>query len=323
MPNESNESSGQKHHVITLPYYCQDEIDRYLQIATQIRSFSKPDCSYSFLLAASPLTPPSEKLYHAYSSIAPTRSFQCPTQVFGYPEGPTAMYWDAMDYVAGNYSNYRGFSLWLESDMCPIRSGWLDELDAEWFAGGEPVMMGCYVPEVYKHRFFRKPKLLLDPHINGGACYSLEFANIVSPALRYEGVFDMAVFRGASQVGEVRETGLISFATMGSIRRDLVASKKALVHGFMQPKDQFIAECVRPLSAREKSTTGLVPVQTKLESLRRRLRVCFVRKGHRAMLENMLLAKEQFEKNRTRDDRHVVAGRIEPAAPRTEQTRAA
>ncbi|MEM7455121.1 MAG: hypothetical protein AAF456_12290 [Planctomycetota bacterium] len=290
--------SDQKHHVIILPYYCQDEIDRYLKIARHLGGMARPKCSFSFLLAASPLADLSSELFHAFSAIAPTHQFKCPTQIFGYPEGPTAMYWDAMDYIADNFAEYRGFSLWLESDMCPVQEDWLDRLSDEWFDGNEPVLMGCFVPEVFKHRIFRKPKKILDPHINGGACYSLDFAHCVPHELRDAGVFDMVVYQAATRIGEVRATDLISFATMDSVRRDIVANQKVLLHGFMQPKNQFIDECVRPLSAREKSTAGLVPVQAKMASIKRRVRTMFVRRGHKAMLENMLLAKERLDSTR-------------------------
>ena len=93
-----------KHHVIIVPYYCQAEVDEYLKIAELMQRFPKPRVSCSFLLAASPIAEPSERLLEAYSQIAPTRQFECPTQEFGYPAGPTAMYWDAMDFVAEEYA---------------------------------------------------------------------------------------------------------------------------------------------------------------------------------------------------------------------------
>jgi hypothetical protein len=155
-------------------------------------------------------------------------------------------------------------------------------------------MMGCYVPHVYKHRLFREPKLLLNPHINGGACYALDFARRM-PAAAREGVFDMAVYEHGLTVGEMRPTRQISFSTVQRARRDVLSMEKCILHGFMQDKDRFISECVRPVSLAEKGMRPLSPVREQWETLQRRIRVLFVRRGHQAMLENMFLAKQRAE----------------------------
>jgi hypothetical protein len=284
-----------KHHVIILPYYCQDEIRRYLKIASHLKSYPRPGVSHSYVLAASPLAEPSEALRAVFSQLGPTRAFQCPTKIYGYPEGPTAMYWDAMEFVATEFAGSSGFSLWFESDMCPVKPDWLDRLSAEWYSTPQvPLMMGCYVPEVFKYRFFREPKLILDPHINGGACYSIDFVNKM-PAEAREGVFDMAVFGYAKLAGYVQKTEQISFSSTRRVRRDVLDESKVILHGFMQDKDKFIDSCVRPITPEERRMANWSAWQDQIESLQRRVRVRFVRKGHRAMLENMLLAKEKFE----------------------------
>jgi len=154
--------------------------------------------------------------------------------------------------------------------------------------------MGCYVPEVYKYRYFKKPKLLLAPHINGGACYAMDFADQM-PADAREGVFDMAVFQFAEKLGRARFTQQISFSTHTCVRRDIADPKKVLLHGFMQEKDRFIEQCLTPLTEQEKSRSTWNPVFDKIETAKRKIRVQFVRRGHRAMLENMFLAKEKYE----------------------------
>ena len=281
-------------HIVILPYFCDDEIKRYLKIADKLRTFPQPDAKVHYLLASSPRRSPSDELYAAYSELGPCTSFQCPTQVFGYPEGPTAMYWDAMEFIADNFSRSDGFSLWLESDMAPIKPDWIDRLSNEWYSGQPPLMMGCYVPEVYKYRFFRQPKLLLHPHVNGGACYATDFAKRM-PAQARNGVFDMAVYQHAEMKDQVRPSRQISFSTLGRVRRDLLNSDKVLLHGFMQDKDQFIDACLKPLTKREQNSAAWNPLHERLENLGRRVRVCFVRRGHRAMFENMLLAKFRME----------------------------
>ncbi len=278
-------------HVVILPYFCDEEVSRYLKIIARM-SEMRQQCQWSFLLAASPRTQPDAKLKHACESIAPTRSFQCPTQVFGYPQGPSAMFWDCMEYVKANYPSDGGFSLWLESDMAPIKENWLDRLDAEWNAGNDPVIMGCYVPKVYKSRFLRRRKLLLEDHINGGACYAKQFAARM-PAEAREGVFDVVVYRHACDVGQVLLTDQIDFSTNERVRRDVLNPAKVLLHGFLQDKDEFIDDCVAPVTEIERRSAMLNPVLDFAESTRRRIRVWMVRRGQQAMYENMLLAKRR------------------------------
>ncbi len=284
-----------KRHIVILPYYCQQEVDRYLKIAEKIASFKKPNVEVDYLLAASPRAEHSQSLWKAYDKIGNAISFQCPTQIFGYPEGPTAMFWDCMDYVADNYQSGDGFSLWLESDMAPTQPDWIDRLSGQWYGHQQtPIMMGCYVPEVYKTRLFKKRKLLLEPHINGGACYSMDFVHHMPAEARHD-VFDMAVFQYAQSKGRAVPTNLISFSTNGRVRRDLQDQQRVLLHGFMQEKDAFIEQCLKPLTAREIAGAAFNATRDQIETLKRRLRVWFVRKGREAMLENMFLAKAKFD----------------------------
>ena len=288
-----------RRHIVILPYYCQEEVDRYLKIAEKIASFPRPETEVDYLLAASPRAEHNQPLYEAFGKIGNAISFQCPTQIFGYPEGPTAMFWDCMDYVAENYKGDDGFSLWLESDMAPTQPDWIDRLSDQWYSHKEvPVMMGCYVPEVYKSRLFKKRKLLLEPHINGGACYSMDFVNHM-PAEARQDVFDMAVFQYAQGLGRAVSTNLISFSTSSRVRRDLQDQDKVVLHGFMQEKDLFIDQCLSPLSEKEISGAVWNGTRDQIETLQRRLRVCFVRKGREAMLENMFLAKAKFDSTKS------------------------
>ena len=128
----------QKQHIIILPYFCQEEVDRYLRIAEKLKSFPQPEVLVHYLLASSPRTEPNQSLYEAYAELAPTSLFQCPSQVFGYPQGPTAMFWDSMEHIAENFADSDGFSLWLESDMAPIKPDWIDRLSDEWYSGARP-----------------------------------------------------------------------------------------------------------------------------------------------------------------------------------------
>ena len=101
-------------NVIIVPYFSEEEVDRYLRIAKRLDAFREQSVAYEFLLAASPRIQPSERLFYAFSQIAPCKHFQCPTKIFGYPQGPTAMFWDCMDHVHETYDLEGGFSLWME-----------------------------------------------------------------------------------------------------------------------------------------------------------------------------------------------------------------
>jgi hypothetical protein len=287
--------TNRKKHVVILPYFCDEEVDRYVQLSQLMQRFPAPSVEVDFLLASSPRAETSTELAKAYEPLGNVIPFACPTRIFGYPEGPTAMFWDCMDYMAQNYSGNDGFSLWLESDMAPAKPDWIDRLSDEWYSESQtPVMMGCYVPEVYKQRIFKQPKLLLEPHINGGACYSMDFASKM-PAEAREGVFDMAVYKYATDVGRAKKTGQIAFSTQSRVRRDLVDDDKALLHGFMQEKDAFIDACVEPLTEQEIEAAKWNGIKDRIETAQRRLRVWVVRRGHKAMLENMFLAKQKYE----------------------------
>ena len=205
------------------------------------------------------------------------------------------MYWDAMNFVDQNFGESNsGFCLWLESDMAPVKPDWLDRLSGEWYRDDPPLMMGCHVPDTYKKRWFRKPKLILNAHVNGGACYATDFARRL-PGKARRGVFDMAVYQYALRENGIRKTDLIAFSSLNRVRRDVQCPDKVLLHGFMQDKDQFIDECLRPVSESERQASVWHPLQDQFELLQRKIRVQFVRHGHRAMLENMLLAKYEAE----------------------------
>lgn len=285
-------------HVIILPYFSRIEVDRYLKIIRRLASFPKSKYPIRFLLANSAQTAPDSRLSDACQEIAPTFSFQCPTEVFGYPEGPTAMFWDAMDYIDKHWGSEEGFSLWLESDMIPAHENWIDRLSDDWFAAENPMLMGCYVPPVYKRRLLRKWKFMLDEHINGGACYAKNLSSL-APEKAREDVFDMAVYHTVRELGDVIKSDKIAFSTVKRARRDIICDSKVLLHGFMQDKDQFIDECVKPVSEQEIRLAKFHPTLDRLENFKRGCRVWFFKFGYEAMFENMMLTKSKME-NRKR-----------------------
>ncbi|HMP78401.1 MAG TPA: hypothetical protein PKD54_03005 [Pirellulaceae bacterium] len=281
-------------HVVILPYYCQEEVDRYLLMAAWMQENCALPLNCTFLLAASPRFEQSSELLQAYQSLGECRSMQCATQVFGYPGGATAMFWDAMDYIAENFTG-EGFALWFESDMAFVKPDWLARLDQEWSGHATtPLVMGCFVPPVYKYRPLRRKKLLLEPHINGGACYAFDFARRM-PSVARQGVFDMSIYHYGPAVGRVCKTNQIAFSTLASARRDVLNPQRTVLHGFLQDKDSFVRRCLSPITASELRNSSWNPWIERWEHAKRQVRVLFVRRGQRAMFENMLLAKSRLE----------------------------
>jgi hypothetical protein len=177
--------------------------------------------------------------------------------------------------------------------MAIVKPDWVARLDAEWNEDFRPpLMMGCFVPDVYRLRVFRGWKHILHAHINGGACYAKDFARRL-PASAREGVFDMSVYSHVVQANRARITSQICFSTTSRARRDVLDHRKVILHGFMQDKDAFIQRCVAPITAAERRSQMFNPLFDRWETARRRVRVFFVRRGPRAMFENMLLAQDR------------------------------
>lgn len=232
-------------NIVIVPYYSEEEIRRFLKVAEHILALGSQETSFEFLLASSPRIEPSRCLLDEFSRIAPARALACPSQVFGYPQGPTAMFWDCMDHIAATAAADGGFSLWMESDMVPVKPGWLDRLSGEWEQGGDLLVMGCFVPTVIKKRFLRRSRVWVNEHINGGACYAKDFGRQVPPEYR-TGTFDLAVYPYLKQCGRFRTTPSIAFSTVKRCQRDLSDPRRVILHGFLQDKDLFLEHCLRP-----------------------------------------------------------------------------
>ena len=237
-------------NIVIVPYYSEQEIDRYLKIAGQILAWGPQETPFEFLLASSPRIEPSRRLFDQFSRIAPVHVLACPSQVFGYPQGPTAMFWDCMNHIAATAVGDGGFSLWMESDMVPVKPDWLDRLAQEWQQAGDLLVMGCFVPTIYKQRFLRPTRVLVTEHINGGACYAKDFGHRVPPEYRV-GVFDMAVHPYLRQCGRFRTTQSIAFSTVHRCERDRTDPRRVILHGLMQDKDTFLDRCLRPFDGAE------------------------------------------------------------------------
>lgn len=278
-------------HTIILPYFSEAEIDRYELILNHMLQLGESKTPFEFLLAASPRIEPSERLYRAASRVAASRHFQCPTQVFGYPEGPTAMFRDCMWHVATDNDGRDDFVLWMESDMCPVKPGWLDRLDDHWRMCGDVFAMGCVIPTLHRtqrpkfklKRLFKRRRTKqvrwIAQHINGGACYRRDLIRHI-PLTDQSLAFDMEIGAALQQRGGFADTPAIAFSTLDRIGDDLQDPEKVLLHGYLQDKQTFLQHCTERSAQPAKK-----PV---LERLRRRQAV----KSPREQLLDAILAEK-------------------------------
>ena len=279
-------------HTIILPYFSEAEIDRYELILDHMLRLGESQAPFEFLLAASPRIEPSERLYRAASRVAPSRHFQCPTQVFGYPEGPTAMFRDCMWHGATDSDGRDDFVLWMESDMCPVKPGWLDRLDHHWRLCGDVYAMGCVIPALHgAHRQkFRLKHLVkrrrsrqvqwIAQHINGGACYRRDLIRHI-PLSDQRLAFDMEIGAVLGQRGGFADTPAIAFSTLERIEDDLQDPEKVLLHGYLQDKEAFLDCCTARMEPPAKRSI--------MDRLRRRQ----AKNPREQMLEAILAAKER------------------------------
>lgn len=283
-------------YTIILPYYCQEEVDRYLRIADHLMELGAQETRYEFLLAASPKIRPNRDMEKRLSRIAPTTSFSCPTQIFGYPEGPTAMYWDCMDYLAENSSDDdQGFGLWLESDMIPVKPNWLDAIVSDWHSDSKtPWQMGALIPDVYKHRFLKRPRKWIAAHVNGGACYNRQFAKLIPESAKKE-VFDVAIYQHVLAAGGLKATSTIALSTMQRCRADIVDDRRMLLHGFMQDKDDFVDKCRQPVTQDELQNYKNVGHYRAFAQAYERTKLMITGRGPEAMLNAMFLEIDKNE----------------------------
>ncbi|WP_442507867.1 hypothetical protein SH528x_006807 [Novipirellula sp. SH528] len=242
-------------HTIILPYFSEAEVDRYERILDHMLTMDAPKCEFEFLLSASPRTEPNDRLMRSASRVAPSRHFHCPSQVFGYPFGATAMFWDSMRHVAQGSEGRNDFALWMESDMCPVKPNWLDRLDEQWQSSGDVLLMGCEVPDVYRefqakfrlhnpfrHRPIKRVKWI-SKHINGGACYRRDLVQQVSQEYQ-DGIFDVRLGDLLREHGGYSSTPSIAFSTLDRIDSDLQDPEKVLLHGYLQDKEAFLTACI-------------------------------------------------------------------------------
>jgi hypothetical protein len=281
-------------NIVIIPYFSEQEIDRYIRIADHILALGPQQTRYEFLLASSGLIQPSQRLMDTFLRIAPATPFACPTQLFGYPLGATAMFWDCMDYVAANTEPDGGFSLWMESDMVPVKPDWMDRLAQQWEETDDSsLVMGCFVPNLYRMVFFRRKRLQINEHINGGACYAKNLSFEV-PKVYRTGTFDVAIYPFLKQEGRFSTTESLAFSTMDRCRRDIVDPRYVILHGYLQDKDAFVDRCLQPLMDVERAISVTHPTLEAFRQWLWKMRLKFDNRGTEALFETLLMEQAEL-----------------------------
>jgi len=237
-------------HIVAIPYYCREEIRRYFWIAEFLSQFAKSNSQYEFLLVSGPFINPSADLYEAFARLAPTSSMQCTSRQNSNHDGPGNMFWDTMEHISSHFPHDGGFVLWLESDMIPVKSDWIQKLEAEWLNEPKVNLMGHYIPA-----FTMKNGTVVPDHINGGACYSKDFVDVVpTPNKRFSQTqparaFDIRFFPPVKKENRYKESESFAFGVHNRISEIIFAPDVTILHGYLQRKDAFIKECIAIVTA--------------------------------------------------------------------------
>jgi hypothetical protein len=148
------------------------------------------------------------------------------------------MFWEIQEHVAATENGDGGFALWFEADMVPARTSWLDELHAEWVRHDRPFVMGRLQPRSY----VPASRVLISPHINGGACYAKDYARHIPASLK-RGTFDVAPWPFLRRSGKYVATSLFQYATLAGLEDEL-RGPAAVLHAYRQDKPAFYARWV-------------------------------------------------------------------------------
>jgi hypothetical protein len=255
-------------HTIVFSYYSTEEAERYKTLARVLSGWPKPndyrvECLICTVVSGCDDDP---ALFDAMAKVMPTRRYRCQTPVVGYPQRPTAMFWEIMDHVAATDAGDGGFALWMEADMVPTRPTWLDALHAAWKRGRDPLVMG----RLHPRRYVPSAKILTSPHINGGACYAKQYARVIDARYKHS-AFDVAPWPQVERTGRYVSTELFRYSTLESLPRDM-RSSAAILHGYRQDKPAFFRRWLALSEGRDEPTT--VTVCCDLRTRHARLEYC-------------------------------------------------
>jgi len=238
-------------HLIVIPYYCRQEVRRFLWTADHIKRMPRAKVPFEFLISSRFDAKADDRLFDVLSAIAPTKMFRCTTQQKGNPPGSKAMFFDTMNHIALHYESDGGFALWFESDMVPIKHDWLSRISREW----------TDVPQnkaVMGHGIAPIKQAGIPGHINGGACYAKNLARLVRldkivDQHVVQKAFDMLLFQEIQRVQPYKYSKAFVNAYLSFIPRYFNDSQICVLHGWAQPKDKFVKECINYSRSSEKS----------------------------------------------------------------------
>lgn len=176
-------------HIIALPYWCEKEVDNFLQVLKRWPDFCRAAVPYRFLLVKRFDTTPSARLMAACQKHAPTTELDCTQYPWkGWPSGANGMFKSALEHAATQYGNTPGFLFWFEHDVIPIQPHWLNWLHSHWEERFS--LMGHFVTQEWINEYHVQKQY--KPYFSGSACYNKQLVH--SPAfaaVQEKGCFDV------------------------------------------------------------------------------------------------------------------------------------
>jgi hypothetical protein len=232
-------------HLILLPVTRSEEITRFKIVAEYLHRSIKNMSNFEFLLMHNGFTDETVELLTLLSKVAPVKHNKISTTINSYPEGPAYFFWESMGFINRQYIKDSGFVLWMESDMVPTKSNWVDRLDEEWTNQRNALVMGLYL----RRKYIVKTSGFLPEHINGGACYSKNIAAVIPPSRR--GVpYDETLFKEIRKSGRYRKSNLFKFSALSTLVDDIENERVAILHGYRQNKTLFVNKAIKLLGSK-------------------------------------------------------------------------
>lgn len=255
-------------HTIVLPFWCDNEVDRFARIAACWPELTQSDVKHDFLLIARvDYTARPVALIQTLERHAPVEYIRCEGPLVyrnaGHYHFPrtSPMWVHAIERMRARYSTDDEFFLWFEADMMFTDPHWLDRLDAEWLEH-KPLALGPKVETPHAR-----------PHLNGGSCYVKNISDYaavqrfriskrpfdieLSLRLQFAGLYDVRV-----RHSEAWEFRLTEFYRRERYEDTFPGPEKAILHG-CKTDDSFATHlaAARQLATLGVEEKGLVPEQ--------------------------------------------------------------
>lgn len=159
-------------YVLVLPYWCDEEINNFVQLFSRWDDFCKTEKKYRFLIARRFDIKENKKLRDLCEKYAPTEEISCESYPWsGYPAGANGIFKSVIEHVQENYSNTGGFVFWFEHDVIPIHADWLTHLSDWW--SERYLFMGQLVTQEWISE--NGVQGMYKPYFSGSACFNKYF----------------------------------------------------------------------------------------------------------------------------------------------------